>query len=68
MENQEKEVNPLRRWHIPRESKTSQGTIVFRTLDDTMYVRLENSSIRRVHPKVNGKVARKLRASARRKG
>jgi hypothetical protein len=41
--------------------KTKNGTTVFRTLDGEVYARLDDGSIRRAHPKVNGKVARKMR-------
>ena len=59
--SQQSHIDPLRRILIPIERRTSNGTLVFRTTDNEMYVRLENGSIRRVTPKVNGKVARKMR-------
>ena len=55
----------LRRSFVPKEFKTAKGTIVFRTTDDEVYARLADGSIRRAHPKANGKDARKARALAR---
>lgn len=60
-------IDPLRRVFVPREHKTSLGTIVFRTLDREVYCRLEDGSIRRTKPKVNGKHAKKARARLRMK-
>jgi hypothetical protein len=58
-------IDPLRRVFVPIERKTPAGTWVFRTLDREMYARAGDGSIRRVTPKVNGKVARKRRAQQR---
>lgn len=66
MTDQQHPTDPLRRVFIPVEKRTTQGTLVFRTLDKQMYARLDNGSIRRATPKVNGKEARKARARARR--
>ncbi len=63
--SQERPIDPLRREYVPIEKKTSKGTIVFRTQDKEMYVRLADDSIRRVTPKVNGKVAKRLRSKQR---
>lgn len=63
--DQERPIDPLRRVFVPRETKTAKGTIVFRTHDDDVYLRLDDGSIRRAHPKVNGKLARRLRARVR---
>jgi hypothetical protein len=64
---QERPIDPLRRVFIPREAVTPNGTTVFRTMDGDVYCRLDDGSIRRTNPKVNGKQARKLRAKSRRK-
>lgn len=66
--NQVKDVDPLRRWRVPREVTTSKGTIVFRTMDNAVYARLKDGSIRRATPKVNGRVARRARARQRQLG
>lgn len=78
MENQPKDALPQwkadqrsaidyrRRAYFPKEAVTSKGTTVFRTIDGDVYCRLENNVIRRTIPKVNGKLARKERAAARR--
>ena len=54
-------LDPLRRVFVPIEKRTLNGTLVFRTMDNQMYCRLASGSIRRVTPKVNGKVAKRLR-------
>lgn len=61
-------IDPLRRVFVPKEAKTSKGTVVFRTLDFQVYARLPDGSIRRSKPKVNGKAARKARARSRHAG
>ncbi len=53
-------IDLLRRVFVPVEKRTAKGT-VFRTIDKTLYTRMKDGSIRRVHPKTNGKAARKLR-------
>ena len=63
--DQQRPIDPLRRVFVPIEKKTANGTIVFCTLDKQLYARLEDGSIRRATPKMNGKQARKLRAQAR---
>lgn len=64
--DQQSPIDPLRRIWVPRETKTSKGTIVFRTLDGDVYARLADGSIRRAIPKVNGKEARRARQRVRR--
>ena len=61
------EIDPLRRVFVPRETKTPLGTTVFRTLDGTVYARVEDGSIRRAHRKLRGKAARRADKRARRK-
>ena len=56
----------LRRVFVPIEKRNLDGTLSFRTLDNTRYKRLQDGSIRRVTPKVNGVEARKARAALRR--
>ena len=51
-------MDPLRRIFIPIERSTKAGTVVFRTSDKEMYVRLEDGSIHRTVPKLS-KAARK---------
>ena len=63
--DQQKSIDPLRRVFIPVEKRNLDGTYSFKTHDKQSYVRLEDGSIRRVSPKVNGKVARKSRAKRR---
>lgn len=58
-------IDPLRRVFVPRETRTSNGTMVFRTTDGDVYARLEDGSIRRAAPKVNGKQARRNRRRAK---
>ena len=58
-------IDPSRRVFVPIERKTANGTWVFRTLDNEMYCRLPDGSIRSTTKKMNGKLARKLRAKAR---
>jgi hypothetical protein len=60
------EIDPLRRIFVPREARTSNGTIVFRTTDGDLYTRHTDGSIHRAHKKVNGKAARRQRAEVRR--
>lgn len=60
------EIDPLRRVFVPKETRTSKGTLVFRTMDGDVYARLGDGSIRRATPKVNGKKARRDRQRARR--
>jgi hypothetical protein len=64
---EKKDIDPLQRVFVPIEKKTADGTIVFRTLDNQVYHRLRDGSIRRETPKINGKLARKLRAHVHRK-
>ena len=64
--DQQSPINPLRRVFIPIEKRTSNGTIVFRTTDKQMYVRLADDSIRRATPKLRGKAARRADKLARR--
>ena len=64
---EKREIDLLRRVFVPIEKRTPNGTIVFRTTDKQVYCRLDDGSIRRATPKVNGKQARRLRAKARRK-
>lgn len=59
--DQQPSIDPLRRVFVPIEKRTLNGTLVFKTHDKTIYARLDNGSIRRAVPKVNGKVARRLR-------
>jgi hypothetical protein len=54
----------LRRVFVPIERRTVKGTLVFKTQDGDMYARLADGSIRRTHPKVNGKDARRARRKA----
>jgi hypothetical protein len=63
--NDKRPIDPLRRVFIPIERRTSNGTTVFKTQDKMVYARLEDGSIRRAIPKVNGKHAKKLRAQLR---
>lgn len=63
--DQQRPIDPLRRVFVPIEKRTANGTLVFRTLDKQVYARLEDGSIRRTTPKMNGKQARKLRAARR---
>ncbi len=63
--DQKRPIDPLRRVFVPREAKTPNGTTVFRTRDEDLYLRLDDGSIRRANPKVNGKQARKARAKLR---
>jgi hypothetical protein len=65
--DQQRPIDPLRRVFVPIEKRTANGTLVFRTLDKQVYVRLEDGSIRRATPKMNGKEARRLRAKSRAK-
>ena len=60
-------IDPLRRVFVPIEKRTEKGTMVFKTLDNTHYARLEDGSIRRTTPKEHGKAARRRRAQARMK-
>jgi hypothetical protein len=55
----------LRRVFIPIERRTVKGTFVFKTMDGELYVRLDDGSIRRARPKINGKQARKARRACR---
>jgi len=59
--DQRRPIDPLRRVFIPIEKRNSKGMLVFRTHDKQLYVRMENGSIRRATPKINGKEARKAR-------
>lgn len=62
------EIDPLRRVFVPRETRTANGTLVFRTISDGMvYARLKDGSIRRAIPKLRGKAARRADKRARRK-
>lgn len=54
-----------RQFEVPNERRTDAGTLVFRTHDRQVYARLDSGEIRRSSPKVNGKMARKARALAR---
>lgn len=63
--DQERPIDPLRRVFIPKEHQRLDGIISFQTLDHTQYQRYTDGSIRRIHPKVNGKVARKLRRGSK---
>jgi len=67
VKGEEKEIDPLKRWFVPIEKRTSKGTMVFRTLDGDVYARLTDGSIRRANPKVRGKSARRADKIARRK-
>ena len=60
-------LDPLRRVWIPVEKRTTAGTLVFKTSDNTLYARLESGAIRRAHPKVKGKAARRADKERRRK-
>ena len=62
----EKPIDPLQRVFVPEEKRDVNGNYVFKTIDHTAYIRGKNGSIRRVSPKVNGKVARKARARVKR--
>lgn len=64
---EKKDIDPLQRVFVPIEKKTADGTIIFRTTDNQVYHRLADGSIRRETPKINGKLARKLRARVHRK-
>jgi hypothetical protein len=59
--DQQRPIDPLRRVFVPVKKRKSDGTIVLQTLDHTQYQRHADGSIRRIHPKVNGKLAKKLR-------
>lgn len=54
-----------RRIYVPREQRNSKGEWVFLTSDKEKYVRGLDGSIRRATPKVNGKMARKIRRQMR---
>jgi hypothetical protein len=64
--DQQRPIDLTRRIFIPIEKRQSDGTVVFKTLDHTQYQRCEDGSIRRIHPKVNGKQAKKLRRNSTR--
>lgn len=55
----------LKRVFVPRETRTKDGTLVFRTSDKEVYVRLSDGSIRRSRPKARGKAARQAEKKAR---
>jgi hypothetical protein len=61
----ETKIDLLRRVFVPVEKRTAAGTLVFRTLDNQVYVRLEDGSIRRSDRKVRGKTARRADKCAR---
>ena len=54
-------IDPLRRVFVPIERKAKNGTMVFRTSDQQLYMRHIDGSIRSVQKKMNGKLARKMR-------
>lgn len=58
-------LDPLKRVFVPIERVTAKGTRVFKTTDGDIYARLSDGSIRRAHPKVNGKIARRARRMSR---
>ena len=62
--DQRPSIDPLRRVFVPIERKTANGTTVFRTTDGEVYMRHVDGSIRRSRPKVNGKIAKKMRRKA----
>ena len=59
-------IDPLKRVFVPIERRNAHGILTFRTSDGQEYYRNASGSIRTRFPKVNGKLARKLRAEARR--
>ena len=59
------EIDPLRRIYEPIEKRKEDGTFVFYTSDKMRYVRGVDGSIRRSEPKINGKVARRIRRELR---
>ena len=63
------DLDPLRRVFIPIERTTPNGTTVFKTTDNMLYLRHPlDDSIRRATPKVRGKAARRRDKVARRGG
>jgi len=60
-------IDPLRRVFVPIEKRDVRGNWVFQTLDKQKYIRnAATGQIRTLTRKVNGKVARKVRAKQRR--
>lgn len=61
MAEEQQKIDPLYRVFVPREGRDVNGHWTFRTLDGDKYRRDESGAIRRVAPKVNGKLAKKRR-------
>ena len=60
----DKIIDPLNRVFVPIEKRMLNGNLTFQTSDKERYVRTSDGVIRRSTPKVNGKLAKKLRAKA----
>lgn len=60
------QIDPLHRIWVPREKRDADGHWVFQTSDGERYRRDAGTGvIRNAAPKVNGKLARKIRARLR---
>ena len=60
-------LDPLRRVFIPVEKRASNGDWLFETSDGHTYRRGIDGVIRSRMPKINGKLAKRIRAKARAK-
>ena len=58
-------IDPLRRILVPIEKRMTNGNLTFRTSDSDQYIRTSDGVIRRKHPKINGKIAKKARRACR---
>lgn len=58
-------IDPSRRILVPIEKRMTNGNRTFQTSDRDQYIRTPNGVIRRKHPKVNGRIAKKARHACR---
>ena len=58
-------IDPLRRVLVPIEKRMTDGNRTFQTSDHERYIRTSDGVIRRKHPKINGKLAKRARQACR---